>query len=220
VINKFESDTTKWKKDFHYIKMVTPGDGAVGKTCLLIRGVTKKFPEEYVPTVFDNYELPMSTDALVSLWDVGGREDYDRLRPLSYPLTDIFLLCFSLISPTSLSNVVTKWHPELQHHCPQTPILLVGLKKDLRENQEVIEKLQNCKQSPVTHEQGLEVAKKINAVAYREVSSLTGEGVEELFATAVELVVHPTEGFGKKKKRSWLKSLWNKSVGGLFKKVS
>ena len=44
----------------------------------------------------------------LGLWDTAGQEDYDRLRPLSYPQTDIFLICFSLVSPPSFENVKTK----------------------------------------------------------------------------------------------------------------
>jgi len=63
-----------------------------------------------------------------------GQEDYDRLRPLSYPQTDVFLICFSLINSSSYENVRAKWFPEITHHCPNTPIILVGTKLDLREN--------------------------------------------------------------------------------------
>lgn len=44
----------------------------------------------------------------LGLWDTAGQEDYDRLRPLSYPQTDVFLICFSLVSPPSFENVKTK----------------------------------------------------------------------------------------------------------------
>jgi Ras-related C3 botulinum toxin substrate 1 len=91
----------------------------------------------------------------LGLWDT----DYDRLRPLSYPQTDVFLICFSVVSPTSYENARTKvssrldsvgnrpdvtsrqWYPELSHHAPSTPVLLVGTKLDLREDQATIEKL-------------------------------------------------------------------------------
>jgi small GTP-binding protein len=63
---------------------------------------------------------------------LAGQEDYDRLRPLAYPSTDVFLLCYSIASPASLQNCREKWMPELKHHCPNTPVLLVANKLDLR----------------------------------------------------------------------------------------
>jgi small GTP-binding protein len=63
--------------------------------------------------------------------DTAGQEDFDRIRPLSYAGTDVFLVCFSLVSRTSMHNVPYKWIPELRQYCPDTPIVLVGTKVPL-----------------------------------------------------------------------------------------
>ena len=108
------------------------GDGACGKTCLLIVFSKDQFPEVYVPTVFENYVADIEVDGKqveLALWDTAGQEDYDRLRPLSYPDTDVILMCFSIDSPDSLENIPEKWTPEVKHFCPNVPIILVGNKK-------------------------------------------------------------------------------------------
>ena len=45
---------------------------------------------------------------MLSLFDTAGQEEYDRLRPLAYPDTDVFLVCFSVTLPDSLDNAKYK----------------------------------------------------------------------------------------------------------------
>jgi len=113
---------------------------------------TNSFPGDYIPTVFDNYSANVMVDdkpVNLGLWDTAGQEDYDRLRPLSYPQTDVFLVTFSLVAPTSLENVFSKWYQELKHHAPNVPIILVGTKLDLRNEPRVIAKLKEDRMEPV-----------------------------------------------------------------------
>ncbi|PHH66700.1 hypothetical protein CDD81_6537 [Ophiocordyceps australis] len=174
-------------------KIVVVGDGGCGKTCLLISYSQGYFPEKYVPTVFENYitypiHPPSSKIVELALWDTAGQEEYDRLRPLSYPETDLIFVCFAIDCPNSLDNVLDKWYPEVLHFCPYTPLVLVGLKSDLRNKKTCIEMLKTQGLTPVTSEQGMAVANKMSA-EYVECSSKEMRGVDEIFEKAILTVV-------------------------------
>ncbi|KAK0552614.1 Rho GTPase [Tilletia horrida] len=191
------------------IKCVVVGDGAVGKTCLLISYTTNKFPSEYVPTVrsicakectvalrivFDNYAVTVMIGEdpyTLGLFDTAGQEDYDRLRPLSYPQTDVFLVCFSVTSPASFENVKEKWFPEVHHHCPGVPCLIVGTQVDLRDDPAVVDKLARSKQRPVSFDAGERLARELGAVKYVECSALTQKGLKNVFDEAIVAALEP-----------------------------
>ena len=80
-------------------------------------------PQKYVPTVFENYityptHPPSGKTVELALWDTAGQEEYDRLRPLSYPETDLIFVCFAIDCPNSLENVMDKVRLPSQAACP------------------------------------------------------------------------------------------------------
>lgn len=182
-----------------FVKCVTIGDGAVGKTCMLISYTSNTFPTDYVPTVFDNFSANVVVDGStvnLGLWDTAGQEDYNRLRPLSYRGADIFLLAFSLISKASYENIYKKWIPELKHYAPNVPIVLVGTKLDLRDDIQYISDHPGA--TPITTTQGEELRKMIGAVAYIECSSKTQQHVKSVFDTAIKVALRPPKVLKKK----------------------
>lgn len=181
-------------------KLVVVGDGACGKTCLLIVFSKNQFPEVYVPTVFENYVADITVDGKqieLALWDTAGQEDYDRLRPLSYPDTNVLLICFSVDSPDSLENVPEKWVPEVRHFCPNVPFILVGCKRDMRHDPNTIAALQKMGQKPVSEEEGKAVAMKIMAHSYIECSAKARDNVHEVFETATRASLTAKKRAGK-----------------------
>ncbi|ODV69790.1 hypothetical protein HYPBUDRAFT_154797 [Hyphopichia burtonii NRRL Y-1933] len=169
-------------------KIVIVGDGACGKTSLLYVFTLGEFPTEYHPTVFENYVTDCRIDGKavqLALWDTAGQEEYERLRPLSYHNSHVILIGFAIDVPDSLDNARTKWVQEVKKYCANTPFLLIGLKKDLRSSTRDRTRF-------VQYDTGQQAAKEIGAKQYLESSSLTGEGVDDIFefATRTSLLVN------------------------------
>ena len=111
------------------------------------------------------------------------------LRPLSYPDTHAFLLLNSVEYKDQLESIETYWWPELKHHCPDVPVILVGSKVDLRD------------ENSSSFEEGCQMAKKIKAACYMECSSKEDIGVTEVFQEAIRLGAEYQATKKKKKKK-------------------
>uniref|UniRef100_A0A803V2P2 Ras homolog family member F, filopodia associated n=1 Tax=Ficedula albicollis TaxID=59894 RepID=A0A803V2P2_FICAL len=138
------------------VKVVIVGDGGCGKTSLLMVYAKGAFPEQYAPSVFEKYTTSVTVgkkEVTLNLYDTAGQEDYDRLRPLSYQNTNVVLICYDVMNPTSYDNVAAKWYPEVNHFCRGVPLVLIGCKTDLRKDKEQLRKLRAAKQEPITYNQ-------------------------------------------------------------------
>ncbi|WWC91961.1 uncharacterized protein L201_006914 [Kwoniella dendrophila CBS 6074] len=188
-------------------KLVVVGDGGCGKTCLLTVYAENRFPEEYVPTVFENLitMVPSPNDPTkiieLALWDTAGQEDFDRLRPLSYNDTDVILIVFACNHRPSLLNVQDKWYPEMAHFCENVPILLICTKTDLRSDSQTQSLMAAQGTKPITSIEGEKISKEIGAKRYLECSSKENWGVKEVFDAALrESIKRGSGGKGKLKK--------------------
>ena len=184
------------------IKCVVVGDGAVGKTSMLMSYGHDSFPTEYVPTVFDNYTATVEVDGkavTLSLWDTAGQEDYDRLRPLSYPGTDVFLVCYSVVDPQSFENASKKWLPELKTNAQSVPTILVGTKLDLKSDEEYLD---DKGVTPVETSEGEKKCQELGLTAFVETSALTQKNLKEVFDTSILAVMKERNSKTKSTKKA------------------
>jgi Ras-related C3 botulinum toxin substrate 1 len=189
-------------------KCVLVGDVATNKTQLIIAYATKASPTDYVPTVFDNYIVDIPVDGgtvKLALCDTAGQEEYSRLRPLSYPHTDVFLVCFSVVSPASFAHVRTTWIPEIAQHCPNAPKILVGTNSELRDDKDTLNNLRAAGMEPIKLEDAQALVEEIGAVCYLECSARNRTGLDAVFEEAARTVLNPPKPNEKKKgKRGFL----------------
>lgn len=189
-------------------KLVVLGDGACGKTSMLVVFTEGYFPTDYEPTVFENYVETLNVDGTMvelSLWDTAGQEEYDRLRSLSYADTNVVMICFSVERPESLENVEAKWIHEVNRYCSGVRIVLVALKCDLRDDRVAVSRLKERGMSTIGYNEGLEMAKRIRAVRYLECSAKMNRGVKEAIEEATRMAMTKQRGdTGEKRGRGCL----------------
>ncbi|KAF5011586.1 hypothetical protein FDECE_2307 [Fusarium decemcellulare] len=166
-----------------------------GKT--LISYTQNKPPTVYVPTVFENYAVTVilwrigEDPYILGLWDTAGQEDYDRLRPLSYPQTDVFLVFARVGSVASYQNIEKKWVPEISHFAPRVPFILVGIECDDRD--------------VINHDAsiGHDLVDKVGALKYMECNIVTQKGLKDVFDAAIIAALSSPRREHKSSRRSW-----------------
>jgi small GTP-binding protein len=126
---------------------------------------------------------------------------------LSLPETDVFVVCYSVVNPTSFKNVKTNWIPEIKKTCPNAPIILVGTKIDLREDKNVLQSLEENGETFIDELMGLTLQKEIGAEYFVECSAMTQKNVKECFHFAIESVLEPKKKILTEKKPGMFSSI-------------
>lgn len=122
-----------------------------------------------------------------------GQEDYDRIRPLSYTSAHVFIVCFSILSRSSLANAEERWIPELRKYAKGVPFLLVGTQSDRRDGAPA--------DRVVSQEMGKAAAGRLGAVEYVECSAKSRDGLREVFVKAILTAINSVPAEAKKAKK-------------------
>ena len=180
------------------IKCNVVGSLGVGKFYLLTAFTTGALPSLYPTSVFDHFTANVMLDnALVSLnmWETkkhyqGQSERDERNRSLSYPGTDVFLLCYSTDSRSSLDQIKEQWYREISGHCPGIPFLLIGTKSDTQDELYIERLIENNQTlESVSFTEGQHLADTLGAHMHMVCSALNQEGIKEIFDEAVRVVL-------------------------------
>jgi len=175
----------KLEQNISHFKLLTVGDNGVGKTCFWAVFATNEFPTEYIPTVFGGYSANLLVEGFpVSFapWDSAGGDEYSRLRPLSYPHTDVFQVCFSCSDHDSFFNCY-KWVQEIREHV-ENPVLVLQMNKvDLRKSNrwQFVEN----KIVLIDSDEGEEMARNLGCITYVETSAKDNIGVNTIHEVVI-----------------------------------
>lgn len=156
------------------------GDASVGKTSLTIRYISGLFKEDLRLTIgVDFYSKTINFKDLkvkLQIWDFGGEE---RFRFLLSQYSKGANGAFFLYDITNLRSIehLPDWTQVIREYAGNIPIMLVGSKVDLHEFR------------VVTRDDGILAAKKYNLASFVELSSKTGENVENTFEVMTEILL-------------------------------
>ncbi|XP_028995320.1 rho-related GTP-binding protein RhoV-like [Betta splendens] len=193
------------------LSVMLVGDGAVGKSSMIISYIFNGYSSEYVQTALDVYTGLVHVNGVptrVKLIDTAGQEEFVHLRPLCFAHVDVFILCFSLVDPVSFHNITSRWVPQIRAGNLASPIVLVGTQSDLRHSADVLAGLDRRRSAPVPCSQAARLRRRIRAQDYVECSALTQHKLKHVFDCAITAAIrHKHAAAMNSSKRSLLKRL-------------
>jgi Ras-related protein Rab-1A len=161
------------------LKVVAIGDMAVGKTSITMRFVKEKFSDKYQATIGVAHALKklsvINKEVTMSIWDTGGQEMFDFIRPHYYMGADGGLIVYDVTRTESFANV-ERWFEEIYKNCGNIPIILIGNKIDLKEDR------------IISTEEGEEFSQQ-KCVKHFETSAKTGENILDVMEELAKIIL-------------------------------
>lgn len=158
-------------------KLVVNKNSNVGKTSLIKTHTEGEFPSSIIGEVVERKHTNILIDGNnveLDIFDTNEDFGYDRIRPLSYPNTDVVMICFDLSNKGSFDRVFERWYPEIKHHLPNIPIVLCGTKSDITKR--------------VVFQKDIDGAlSSIPGSEYVETSSKGNDGMDEAFTVCASI---------------------------------
>ena len=168
--------------DYTY-KVMLIGDASVGKTSLTLRYISGFFLEDLKLTIgVDFYSKTTDFDGKkvkLQIWDFGGEERFRFLLSQYCKGANGAFFLYDITKSVTLDHL-PDWTQIIREHAGDIPIMLIGSKKDLEEFRDV------------STEDGDLAAKKYNLRSFMELSSKTGENVEQAFEIMTKILIEKT----------------------------
>jgi len=166
-------------------KIIAVGDGTAGKTSIIRRYVHEEFDSKYIKTIGVSHALKRlclnDTEITMTIWDTGGQELFDCIRPQYYRGAHGVLVIYDVTSQGSFDHL-DKWLHELDTSCGKIPKIIIGNKIDLTDKR------------VIPPEAGEKYARQ-NFVSHSETSAKTGENVAEVMEELAKLILSRSNKF-------------------------
>lgn len=189
------------------INVCLVGDGATGKTKMILCTIKKQLAD-VGNQMYHTHETEVEVDGAlcrINLADTQDGKDHKEHRERACKAADVIFLCYSCIQPDSLKSAKTKWMEELGKL--SKPIILIGTKIDMRENEELVSRLKAKNMCPITTKEGQLAAQEIGALGFFEISCKSEEDpLDRVFHEGLLLVFGPPKTKDKDKKKPFGKN--------------
>jgi small GTP-binding protein len=177
------------QKRSYIFKTIIVGDGAVGKTSLVMMFTEQKFQNQYIMTIGSNFALKLIPSEILSikgkeypdvrlqLWDLAGQPHFKAVRHPFYKGSSGIIYVYDVTRPETLEHLMG-WRDEILRQVPPTtPAILLANKVDLKNERKVSEK------------EGRDFMVKVSARDYFETSAKDGVNVNAGFQILARIII-------------------------------